>query len=229
MELNDQVLSTYLDGELDGRARAEVEAALAHDAGARIRLERLRSADELLRKAIPEFARTDDDPIARHILSYDRTPSSRAREQTLRRAFVPLLALAAGVAGVAIGLIVSGSLRGTLNVLDDGVLSALETKSSGQQVTAGDRTVSIVLSFHSQDGRYCRVFDIASSTLHGEGIACRARGEWQLAGWDGTHETGGFQPAGGNALIDGVMDRLGGRDALDPSAERKLIDAKWRE
>ena len=229
MELNDQVLSSYLDGELDERARAEVEAALADDGGARLRLERLRGVDELLRKAIPQSARTDEDPIARHILSYDERSPEPTLARTPRRAIVALLALAAGVTGLAIGIVGSGLLHQTRNVIDNSVITALNTKSSGERESRKGRTVSIVLSFRSTTGQYCRVFDVASSDVSGEGIACRAGAEWQLAGWDGTRETGGFQPAGGDAFIDGLMDRLGGKAALEPSAERKLIDAQWKE
>jgi hypothetical protein len=229
IELNDEVLSTYVDGELDERARTEVEAALAHDAGARVRLERLRTADEFVREAIPEFTRTDEDPIARHILSYDGSRPEPARVRTVRRAAATLLALAAGVAGLGIGITGSGLLRGAPAVIDDGVITALETKASGEQERQGARTVTLVLSFRSNDGRYCRVFDIASTRLHGEGIACRTGAEWQLAGWDGTHETGGFQAAGGDPMIDELMNRLGGNEALEPGTERKLIDAKWRD
>jgi putative zinc finger protein len=229
MELNDQVLSSYLDGELDERARADVEAALANDAGARIRLERLRDVDELLRKAIPEIPRTDADPIARRIASYDESSPESAPARRPRRAGVALLALAAGVTGLAIGIVGSGLMRGTHNVIDEGVITALNTRSSGEQESREGRTVSIVLSFRSTDGRYCRVFDVASSDVSGEGIACRRGAEWQLAGWDGTRAPGGFQPAGGDAFIDGLMDRLGGQAALESTAERKLIDAKWKD
>src|SRR5215510_15114407 len=117
MELNDQVLSQYLDGELDERARAEINAALANDAGARARLERLRGADELLREAIPKFAHSDKDPLVRHILSYEEG-SPKLAPAPRRRAAAAMIALAAGITGLAIGIIGSGLLGQTRAVMD---------------------------------------------------------------------------------------------------------------
>ena len=53
LELNDELLCAYMDGELDAEMRARVERALVDDAGARVRLERMRLADERLRAEIP--------------------------------------------------------------------------------------------------------------------------------------------------------------------------------
>ena len=44
MELNDELLSAYLDNALDEERQAAVSAALATDAGARLRLERMQAA-----------------------------------------------------------------------------------------------------------------------------------------------------------------------------------------
>ena len=45
LELNDELLCAYMDGELDSEMRVRVEQALVDDVGARVRLERMRVAN----------------------------------------------------------------------------------------------------------------------------------------------------------------------------------------
>ncbi len=243
IELNDEVLSTYLDGEGDAQARVRIEEALAQDSGARARLERLRSADKLLRESIPEPAATAEDPLVRLIL-FAAPANAFARSSAARlRSSVALAALAAGLSGLAVGVIVSALLRsapGTVTApdlatagldvgTDEHITKVLDSLGSGEHLRSGQRDVSIVLSFRSRDGEYCRVFESSGTPKGGEGIACRRAGQWHVVAWDGTRQaTGGFQPAGGSELIDGVMDRLGGKSAIEPAAERRLIDDEWK-
>ncbi len=61
MQLDDETLNAYLDGELDPVVRADVEAALARDAEARARLEALRRVSLLGRTAVDELSRLSVD------------------------------------------------------------------------------------------------------------------------------------------------------------------------
>ena len=82
-ELNDELLCAYLDGELDPETRARVEQALVDDAGARVRLERMRVADERLKAEIPLQTVQPNDPLSARILG-DTVPTPalpRGRER----------------------------------------------------------------------------------------------------------------------------------------------------
>ena len=68
LELNDELLCAYMDGELDAGMRARVEQALIDDAGARVRLERMRAADERLKADIPLSTLQPNDPLSARIL-----------------------------------------------------------------------------------------------------------------------------------------------------------------
>ena len=86
----------------------------------------------------------------------------------------------------------------------------------------------MVLTFGASNGRYCRVFQWRANNQAAEGVACRQNDRWQVLAWDGTSTIdSGFHPAGASALIDGVMDRLGGGAALDEAKERAAMEKGW--
>jgi anti-sigma factor RsiW len=236
-DLNDELLSAYLDGELDADSAARVESALGRDLAAQQRLERMRSADAELKAALrlPDIA--PRDPLAALIMS-SAAPSSQPSRTRIepRRASraASYLAIAAGVGGLALGYFLSlavrppGSSAGSVATIDAGLGRALDSVASGQ--ASADQATQISLSFKAADGRYCRVFSRRqSSGDHGEGLACRDAADWRLVAWDASvgAAASGYQPAGGNDMLDAVMDRLGGSAALDAQQERALIDSHW--
>lgn len=239
-ELNDELLCAYMDGELDAAARARVEQALLDDAGARVRLERMRVADERLRAEIPLPALQPNDPLSRRILGGETKVSGM--RPSLRWG-VAITALAAGISGVVVGFVLSRSqeppaapivasaLSPSLSGASSSrlLLATLENGESGKAAVEGDRSVQIILTFESEDGRYCRAFGSRDAKAAAEGVACRDGGQWQVVAWDGTADPGeDFQPAGASELLDDVMDRLGGGPALEVAEERALIEQHWR-
>ena len=220
-ELNDELLRAYMDGELDPQMRERVEQALVDDAGARVRLERMRVADERLKAEVPP-------PVSR--------PS---------RWGVAISALAAGIGGVVVGFVLSRAqepkvvpvvasvvpasplLSGASS--NELLLATLESGESGKAAVEGDRSVQIILTFESDDGRYCRTFGARDASGAAEGVACRTGGQWQVVAWDGTADPGeGLRTAGASELLDDVMDRLGGTPALEGAEERTLIEQHWK-
>lgn len=226
IELNDELLSALLDEQLDEPTRLAVEQALADDPGARVRLERMRNTDALLRAAIPEFPSREHDPLAARI--EQGAASSRAWYRLSSRAVAACLL--ATVGGLLIGRLTravpdywvdaGGTLHGTLQ-------QALEQHASGGR----DLTVRVLLSTQLRDGRYCRQFVIQRQG-GGEGLACRnpADPSWQLVGWDAAAPAAaaGFRPAGVSDVLDALLDRLGAGEALDVDQERALIEQQWR-
>ena len=236
LELNDELLCAYMDGELDAEMRARVEKALIDDAGARVRLQRMRVADERLKAEIPLPALQPNDPLSARIL--DGKPVVRP---SLRLGAV-ITALAAGAAGVIVGFVLARpqqapvapvaavapapSLSGaSSNAL---LLAALDGGESGKAIDEGGRSAQIILTFESDDGRYCRAFRSHEANAAAEGVACRNDGQWEVVAWDGTVDPDeGFRAAGASELLDDVMDRLGGSAALEAADERALIERHW--
>ena len=243
-ELNDELLCAYMDGELDPETRARVEQALVDDAGARVRLERMRVADERLKVEIPLPALQPNDPLSERILGGEPTP--RVSRPALRWG-IAVSALAAGISGVVVGFVLARSQEPTTVVpvvatvaptsastslsgasSSQLLLATLDNGESGKAAVEGDRSVQIILTFESDDGRYCRAFGARDASTGGEGVACRSGGQWQVVAWDGTADPGeGFRAAGSSELLDDVMDRLGGSPALEGAEERALIEQHW--
>lgn len=234
MDLSDELLSAYLDGELDAGTAARVENALGVDLAAQQRLEQMRAADTVLKAALrlPDIA--PRDPLAALIMS-SAAPSAAAHVGPRRASrAASYWAIAAGVGGLALGYFMSlavkppGSAVDSIAVIDAGLSHALDSVASGQ--SSADRATRLSLSFRAADGRYCRVFSRRPSAGdHGEGLACRDAAAWHLVAWDASSgaATSDYRPAGGNEMLDAVMDRLGGGAALDLQQERVLIDAHW--
>lgn len=216
IDLNDELLSAYLDEELDAPTRAAVASALSKDPGARVRLERLHHMDSLLRAAVPAPPARDDDPLAARILR--GAPATRTRNLLA----AGLAAMAAGICGFTIGTLLPRTGADPLEA-QGSLARALEAQPSG----AAPGAVRILLSTRLPDGRYCRQFQLRDA---GEGLACRgtqAEVDWRLVVWDGSVSTAGFQPAAAGELIDATLDRLGAGEALDAAAERQQISNGW--
>jgi hypothetical protein len=219
MELNDELLSAYLDNALESGQHEAVATALATDAGARLRLERMRQADRALRTALTlpqgdrfEAALAARIQMGRPVLRWQRT--------------VLPWALAASVAGLVAGYLLPRAQPVGLSTPDRTLARALDETSSG---ATGAKDVSMVLSFQAADGRYCRLFRTARDAGSGEGLACRSSAGWQVVAWDATTtaSTDAFRAAGAGMLIDGAMSELGGSPAMDAGEEIAAINRGW--
>jgi hypothetical protein len=241
LELNDELLCAYMDGELDPEMLARVEQALVDDVGARVRLERMRVADERLKVEIPLPALQPNDPLSSRIL--DGKPVPVATRASRRWGGVAITALAAGISGVIVGFLLARSqqvpetravattapapsLSGASS--NAFLLAALDSGESGKAIQQPGHSAQVILTFEAEDGRYCRAFRVHESNEAAEGVACRSGSQWQVVAWDGTVDPDeGFRAAGASELLDDVMDRLGGGAALEAADERALIEQHW--
>jgi len=142
----DELLVAYLDGELDDRQRAEIEALLERDASARERLAQLsesavliRSAfDEVLREEVPErllaAARGGDATTVRgaEILAFRSKKTAESERVALYRRWWIAVPVAASLFGVLAG--------GGLGYFGVGKHGAVP--SEGQQVASASSTNS---------------------------------------------------------------------------------------
>lgn len=224
IELNDETLSAFLDGQLDAPTRLAVEQALATDPGARVRLERMRHADALLRAAIPALPAQANDPLVARI--EDTEVRTVPRSVFLAAAAACLLAATCGVLLGRSLLRAPEAWVDASGLVGGALLQTLEQRASGQRASR----VEMLLSTQLRDGRFCRQFAVAARP-GGEGVACRnpRNGRWELLGWDAAVVgSDGFRPAGGSELLDGVLDRLGAGEALTVERERELLEHGWR-
>lgn len=232
--IDDDVLSAFLDGELSGADAADVAQAIAADPALKLKVERMRSADQALREAIPLPPTPIRDPLRTLIL--EAPPAAKAGKplERMRRFAAPVgLALAAGLCGMMIGfgLAPGGPRPAGFDepgfVAPGSVAAALDGALSAQPRADG---ISVFSTFVDRSGRSCRHFSVARQDTSGEGIACRAEGRWAMVAWDATasNRADAFETAGASAALDSVQAALGAGDPLSPAQEAARIRANWR-
>ena len=246
MNLDDETLMAYADGELDTARRAEIAAALEKDPALAARVEQHRA---LRAEVAGAFATVLSQPVPERLQAVaagGTVPAERARGNVVqfpvRGARGPATPWRARewfaiAASLVLGILISwrmfspgadvitashGSLvaRGTL-------ATALDQQLAGNQ--AGDAAVRIGLTFKARDGSYCRSFALSAGGT--SGLACRAGGEWHIPVTASADAAGGdFRQAAG-AIPPAVMQAIEGRiagDALTAADETKARDAGWK-
>jgi len=221
MELNDELLSGYLDDALDADTRARVEAAMDADPGARLRLENMRQADQALRNVVPLKSGDSFEALMKERVA------GRLVKPAARRGLLPW-AVAASVLGLIAGYFLPRMDAGQgPEVLDRALARALDTQKSGSPAVDGTQ---VLLTFQAADGRHCRLFRAGDADAMGEGLACRDEKGWKLTAWDASapESVDGFRTAGASALVDGAMVALGGKPAMSREEEDAVIRSSWR-
>jgi anti-sigma factor RsiW len=240
MNLTDEVLIAYADGELSGEELRAVEAGLKDhpDLAAFVaRQQALRQYVEssfapILREDVPQALRdaVADAPVSwrwRWNRASAGTPLSR---RVLLWSGVP--AAAALACGVLLGdAIVPESVfhvnnAGTMTA--QGILAAaLDTQLASAQI--GDERVRIGISFHAKDGHYCRSFEEPGASASLAGIACRDGKNWSVRALAATpSDNSQYRMAGGMPdVIRGVISGTMSGEPLDAAAEREARDRGW--
>jgi hypothetical protein len=241
MTISDERLMAYADGELDGAARAEVEAALARDPELARTVERHRALSARLRAGYADVLQEPVPERLSALLGAERPASvadfAAARDARLhspeRRRVPGWVALAASfVVAALVGLLllrapeadyerVDGQLvaRGPL---ERALFNELASRPSGSGVAIG-------LSFRDREGRYCRTFHIERDAP-AAGLACRAGEGWALPVLaEAPSQAGDLRAAAAMplAVLEAVDAAIAG-EPLDAAAEAAARDAGWR-
>jgi anti-sigma factor RsiW len=258
VDIPEELLMAYVDGEADATVRATVEAAMASDARLRARVEAHR---RLRGKLAGAFGSALSEPVPERLAAAARgEPSTRARPAEIvdlaavrarrtapkhapaaRPAWVQWSALAACL---AIGVILArglgavgaspmiGDRQGTL-VAQGGLARALDQQVAGSPA-ASDQAVKIGVSFRTSDRLYCRTFQV----VRGDGLAglaCRRGGDWQVrvatvAQAQGA-AAGGYRTAASAipAAVSASVDEMIVGAPLDAQGEAAAKAKGWRE
>jgi anti-sigma factor RsiW len=253
MNISDELLAAYVDGELEGAERARVEQAIAQDsqlaqraAQQRALRERLRGAfDSVLQEAVPkrlaQAARLAPAPGPAQVIDLARVRAERARRGSQRGVKVRRLTIAASlVVGVLAGVLLQRlSTSAALTEFHDGSLlarGALARALSEQLAGAAPAgaAVHVGLSFKARTGNYCRTFSVSGNHLMA-GLACREQEQWQVLNLVGAEGAGA--PGNGQnlrmaasslppALLQAVNERISG-EPLNAAAEAKARNDDW--
>ncbi|MGH8193968.1 MAG: hypothetical protein ACREQ8_06155 [Woeseiaceae bacterium] len=241
-ELDDELLSAYLDGELSQPQADELTSRVAREPELAERLEAMRSVDKA---AVAAFRAVDERQIPERILDLmgedeeaRRSDAGEAsnvvqiRRPAINRFIQPPVAIAASVA-----LVVGFYLRALLGdggAPDREVVAVyasripagsdlrvvFERNLSGESINLSDRRVAEpVLTFRGVDGNYCRQVRITGAAKSADALACRRDGNWEVevVSFDAAASAAPESPygqasSGGAAAMRGTIERLIGQE-----------------
>ena len=236
MNISDDDVRAYVDGELAPEPLARIEAAIAADVLVAARVERERALRTRQRGSLHRA--TDEPQRASGTLDRDTNAVSgdarpRAEQPaTATRWRRPLIALAAVVAALAIAgrwRTPSGdvAMRDGMPIARGELADRLDTALTSPP----DATSNVVigLAFRDREGRICRSFIAGSSRM--AGVACHDGEAWtlQMLSRVDAHDANLFRtasamPADVQVAVDARMQGA----AFDDALERRARDAGWR-
>lgn len=247
MNLDDETLMAYADGELDAARRAEIAAAIQKDPELARRVERHRA---LRAEVAGAFGRVLHEPVPEKLVASARgaaappAAESRGRGQVVqfpgRTGHTPparwgLPQWAAMAASLFVGALISLKVfapgdelletRAGALVARGALASALDRQLASAQGAADP--VLIGLSFRAQDGNYCRSFTLRSAST--AGLACRVGGEWRIPVTAAAQVTDGMRTAASPpaAVLQAIEARISG-EALDAAGEQAAVRGGWQ-
>jgi hypothetical protein len=238
MTIDEGVLLAWIDGELDRETAAAVAAAVAADPALAAQAEAHRALTArfgagfapILNEPVPEAIKAAAIPRVTEVIDFS---ARRAERQALppppyRRPMQWLALAATLVIGVVIGrgVDVAGqppaiAEKGGVLVASGPLASALDVQLAS---APGDDPARIMLSFKSQDGRYCRSWALAGQ----KGVACRTGDDWRIAATVAAAPEGDYRMAGADPALMASVDSMIAGEPLDAEQERAAKGRGWQ-
>lgn len=237
MNISEDMIAAFADGELDAADRARVEAAIATDPALAAKIEAHRA---LKARLVAHYAPLAEQAVPLHLAALlsgaqhkdkqdsDEVISFAASRQ--KRGLVPVLRRWGPIAGPALAaslvLVVlqpweGGSPEG---YADPVLAAALDTQLAATQ-PAGAET-RILISFEREGGGLCRAW-------RGEtegGIACRDDTGWKIEQQFtlGGAQSSEFRQAGSETDLLAAAQDMAAGGALDAAQEQVARDRNWQ-
>lgn len=253
MPVTDEKLMAYVDGEVTPAERAEVEAELARNPDRLETVAMYQRTGSLTGRAYVDIVREPVPPeLIKAVMGADPPRRTAWRSRWLPR-HSPTMALAAGLAGLAIGLGVAMSLqnvqRGSSRVTTaelgvDGIPATGALADALSRVVSGERLpgeggsfIAPVVTFPRRGGGWCREYRVTGTGGDGAaGIGCRAQAAalWRIVAhhpWDSRRSDGSVVPLSGPGPreLDAIADKLQGGNPVSVADESGLIARNWSE
>ncbi len=231
----EELLSRYLDGELNDSERDQVEITLQQDPEMRSLLEDMRAVETFTHDTLEGLA---DEPVPDQILAMLKSESVTDNVAANDPWWQPSWrgAVAASV------LMLLGFFGGTsLNSIDRSTApvefsNILENQSSGSAAglaSTSQESVVPVMSFRSRDGDWCREYLRADGHGFWRGVACRRNDRWTIdlqVAIESPTPSDQYRAASGAStemFTELVEQRLGGTPA-GREEEDEAIASGWR-
>lgn len=223
-----QLLSQYLDGELNARACQQLEQRLASETALRDTLAQMRRQDDSLKRA---FENTGTVPAhVRALLDKGSNVVALPRRSENRIWHYAVAASLVAAAGVVLTTARLG--QPSAEALLAQALETTPAMAEGWQVLDNGQQLRPVLSFRHHNGAWCREFLLLTGDDSNRGVACREAGEWRTTVSSPASIPGDsteFRPASA-ADADPVASYLASHAdsiPLSASEEAALIERGW--
>jgi anti-sigma-K factor RskA len=247
MNIPDDMLMAYADGELSAEDRARVEAEMSSDPGVARRVAQhqalhgnLRAAfDGVLKEPVPDrlLAAARGSSGVVDIAAAARARGAKQEARVTRRWSWPEWGAIA--ASLLLGVILTRvslrsqeaapftSQQGQL-VAHAGLADALSNQLAVSQ--SHEATTQVGLSFRATSGSYCRTFTLREGEAFA-GLACREGNEWRIDVLARTDAASGDYAQAGSALpaavLSAVEQQIDG-EPLDAASEARARQTGWR-
>lgn len=233
MQIDDETLMAFADGELDPATAGEIGAAIDADPNLQARLRmfsesRVRLQDEA-RDSFPQAAAQDADLIAR-IRAASVAPANAstrvAPEVPANIDHRPLATIAAALVLAVIG----GGLwwqfgSSRIADLEAAQISALDNLPSGEvQALDGETELTMIASYRNGGGELCREFETHDTTDMRIVVACRDQDGWSQRFATDIEAVEGYVPATGDIEeLDAFLADTQASAPLTPEEEKMAL------
>ena len=242
MNVSDDELMAYVDGELDAERAAAVKVLIAERADVARRVTEQQSLRDQLRRSFEPVLRESVPSRLATAVSRGRVVgiASAALRRPRRTAWSTGLGLAAGVVlGVLLGPALlrfstqgpNGFPRGADVAVGSTLEGVLSHRLASEQ--SSTESIRIGVSFVSKRSEYCRTFMSNEGARTVAGMACYSGGVWRIdalqAVHNGSTNTSGYRQAATSLpplIVDAVNASIAG-DTLNASDEKSARDKGW--
>lgn len=232
MNISDDLIAAFSDGELDAADRARVEAAIAADPALADKVAAHRALRQLL---AAHYAPLTEAPVPPHLAQL-LSPKAESAEvvsfaaERQKRGLAPLVRRWAPIAGPALAASLVLALwqpwQGSVpeGYASEQLAAVLETQLVATQPVNNE--TRILLSFEREGGGLCRAWRGGESG----GIACRDTEGWKIERQFalGSAVGGEFRQAGSEADLLAAAQEMAAGGALDAEAEKSAMQRGWR-
>ncbi|WP_234463850.1 anti-sigma factor family protein [Paracoccus caeni] len=230
MQIDDDTLMAFADGELEPAEALEVKAAVEADPALQARLHLFTKTRAMLQADIPaaQPSSQDEDLIAR-IRAASVAPAQVAGPATLPKpANFNLRPFATAIAA-AFALAVAGGIWWQARGPDQGGIGAAQVAAlnelpSGEMRTLGEGDLTMIASYRMEDGAFCREYQTTGDGDARVAVACRDADGWAERFAADLQIDGGYQPASGDIPgLDGFLTSAGASAPLTAAEEATAL------
>ena len=223
MKIDDQVLSAFLDAELNDEQMQIVRASIADDETLCDRLAELAAVDQHVKQYSKQI---DEQPVPDSISALLAEGENHNVVSMTKTKPTPVKTLSA----MAIAASAIFAITLTFMQPGDNKYEVLAATPSGVEASYSDGSITPQLSFTNQQGQLCRVYLDRQPQQVSQNLACRNDQGWvektaPIAVQDNQQS---YQTASASNPLDTLLDEMMVGTALNAEQEQHAIATNWQ-